>query len=322
MFAYSEVGVRCLEALLDAHVDVPLVVTHEDSPGESRWFASVARLARERGVETSSADGSDAALVERIAALAPDYVLSFYYRSLLDERVLAAARWGALNMHGSLLPKYRGRAPVNWAILEGETETGATLHYMVRRADAGPIVDAERVPIGLDDTALAVSLAVADAAARLLVRCLPRLAAGPPAGRPMDLARGSYRGGRTPEDGRIDWAWPAARVHNLIRAVAPPFPGAFADTPAGRLLFEGSHWLGEPARHAPGVPCLYVEEGGLRLDCADGLRLAVPGVRLGGRSLDAQAFARLHGPAPVGLRRAASCSVSTSQAPRTRRSRE
>ncbi|MGH8148392.1 MAG: formyltransferase, partial [Steroidobacteraceae bacterium] len=223
MCAYSEVGFRCLEALLDAGVRVPLVLTHEDSRGEQPWFGSVRRLATERGVEVSSASAAGDDVIRRVAALAPEYLLSFYYRSLLGADLLGAARWGALNMHGSLLPRYRGRAPVNWAILNGETETGATLHYMVRKPDAGPIVGQERVPIGSDDTALTVSLAVAAAAARLLARSLPLLAVGPPAGLAMDLGSGSYYGGRTPEDGRIDWAWPAARVHNLISAVAPPF---------------------------------------------------------------------------------------------------
>lgn len=312
VFAYSEVGYRCLKVLLDASVDVRLVVTHEDSPQEQRWYASVADLARERGVASTTESSRSAALVRRIERLAPDYVLSFYYRSLLEERLLAAARWGALNMHGSLLPKYRGRAPVNWAIVNGETETGATLHYMTaHRADAGAIVGAERVKIGVDDTALTVSLAVADAAARLLSRLLAQLAAGPPAGREMDLARGSYCRRRTPEDGRIDWAWPAAQVHNLIRAVAPPFPGAFTDTGRGRLNFDGSRWLGEPARHAARAPCLYVEEGDLRLDCCDGLRLAIPGARFDGRRLDAAAFEHLEGGAPLRLSTDAARSLTT-----------
>ncbi|MGH8230153.1 MAG: formyltransferase, partial [Steroidobacteraceae bacterium] len=225
VFAYSEVGYRALEALLDGGVDVPLVFTVEDSPAETRWFRSVAELARERGVDAVTADPREERSIGRVRALAPQYLFSFYYRSLLDEPLLAAASWGALNLHGSLLPKYRGRAPVNWAILNGERETGVTLHYMVRKPDAGAIVAQERIPIGIDDTALTVSLTAAAAAARLITRTLPLLGAGPPPAQPMNLAAGSYFGRRTPEDGRIDWAWPAARVHNLIRAVAPPFPG-------------------------------------------------------------------------------------------------
>jgi methionyl-tRNA formyltransferase len=301
VFAYSEVGFRCLRALLEGGVQVRSVFTHEDAPRERAWFGSVARLAAERGIEvtTSSAQGEETA--RRVSRLAPQYLFSFYYRAMLEEPLLACPRWAALNMHGSLLPKYRGRAPVNWAILNGESETGATLHYMVRKPDAGPIVDQERVAIGIDDTALTVSLAVAAAAERLLARWLPRLASGPPPAVPQDLARGSYFGGRTPEDGRIDFRQGAARIHNLIRAVAPPYPGAFTELEGRRLLFAGSQWTGEPARHGASAPCLYAEAQRLLLDCRDGLRLAIPAVVLAGRELDAKGFGSLFGPQPLPL---------------------
>ena len=303
VFAYSEVGFRCLRELLDAGVRVPLVFTHADRPGETQWFQSVERLARERGVEVvTAADPNIEPWIERLARIAPEYVFAFYYRSMLAERLLATARWGALNMHGSLLPKYRGRAPINWAILQGETETGATLHYMVRKPDAGPIVASEAVPIGSDDTALTVSMAVAEAAAHLLRACLPRLAEGPPAATPMNLEAGSYFGARTAEDGRIDWDWPAARVHALIRAVAPPFPGAFTDLDAQRLLFVRSLWTGEAAAHPDAAPCLYAEgDGRLHVDCRDGVRLAVTHITVNGRTLDARDFARQYGRGPLRL---------------------
>jgi methionyl-tRNA formyltransferase len=304
VFAYSEVGFRCLKTLIEHGVDIPLVLTHEDAPTERHWFGSVAQLARAHSIEVACpANSNTEEWIGRVTRLAPDYVLAFYYRALLDERMLAAARWGALNMHGSLLPKYRGRAPVNWAILNGESETGATLHYMVRKPDAGAIVAQERVPIGIEDTALTVSLAVAEAAARLLARTLPLMAEGPPTGRPMDLTQGSYYGGRSPEDGRISWEWPAARVHALIRAVAPPFPGAFAEVGAQRFEFAASHWTGEPVAHPANGPCLYTQGGRLLLDCRDGLRLGIPTLAIDGEPCDAAAFARRYGPAPLDLDR-------------------
>jgi methionyl-tRNA formyltransferase len=302
VFAYSEVGLRCLEALLEQRVQVPLVFTYEDAPNEAVWFGSVARLARERGIETvTPRDPNTEEWIRRVAALAPDYLFSFYYRSMLAERLLGCARLGALNMHGSLLPKYRGRAPVNWAILNGETRTGVTLHYMVAKPDAGPIVAQETVSIAIDDDALTVSLAVDGAAAALLARCVPLLAAGPPVGRAMDTTQGSYFGGRRPEDGRIEAAWPAARIHAMIRAVAPPFPGAFAEVGSHRILFVQSHWTGQPAAH-PGGACLYVDtDGRLYLDCMDGLRLHVPRIAIDGRTLAAEDFARLYRGAPLHL---------------------
>jgi methionyl-tRNA formyltransferase len=299
VFAYSEVGVRCLRALIAHHVDVPLVVTHEDARGETAWFGSVADLAADHGIAVAKPrDPNSGEFTRRVAELAPDYLFSFYYRALLSDALLACARWGALNMHGSLLPKYRGRACINWAILNGETETGATLHYMVGKPDAGAIIAQEPVPIGIDDTALIISQAVAAAAARLLVRALPALAQGPPPARPMNLAKGSYFGARTPEDGRIDFSRSAAQIHALIRAVAPPFPGAFTDLASERWVFAGSHWCGEKSAHPHFAPCLYAEDARLYLDCSDGLRLRVSALLVNGETLDAHAFRRRYGSNP------------------------
>ncbi len=172
------------------------------------------------------ANVNDAAWVARIRDLAPDFLFSFYYRQMLGAPLLALPRHGALNMHGSLLPRYRGRAPVNWAVLHGERETGATLHHMAEKPDAGDMVAQTAVPILPDDTAREVFDKVTVAAELTLDRVLPALLAGTAPRVPLDLAAGSYFGGRTAEDGRIDWMQPAAAIHNLVRAVAPPYPGA------------------------------------------------------------------------------------------------
>jgi len=230
VFAYHDVGVRCLKVLLSAKVEVPLVVTVRDDPKENRWFASVADTAREYGLPVVMPDdANDAELENRVADLEPDFIFSFYYRSMLGAPILRSARQGALNMHGSLLPKYRGRAPVNWAILNGELQSGATLHYMVERADAGDIVDQLAVPILQDDDAREVFGKVTAAAEIVLARSLPGLIEGDAPRRPQPIEPGQYFGRRRPEDGRIDWSQPAVRIHNLVRAVAPPFPGAFTE---------------------------------------------------------------------------------------------
>ena len=228
VFGYHDVGVRCLRVLLDAGVAVPLVVTHRDAPDERIWFGSVARLAQSRGIETLLSEEMNR-LRERISVISPEFMFSFYYRRMLPPEVLALARKGAFNMHGSLLPKYRGRAPVNWAILKGESETGATLHEMVAKPDAGRIVDQQRVPIGPDETAAEVFAKVSNAAETVLKRSLPHLLAGTASLKKQDLSKGSYFGARRPEDGRIDWSRSALEIHNLVRAVAPPYPGAFTD---------------------------------------------------------------------------------------------
>ena len=229
VFGYHDVGVRCLRVLLDAGVAVPLVVTHRDDPNEHVWFGSVAQLAQSRGIETLVSEDMHP-LRERISVISPEFIFSFYYRRVLPPELLSLAKKGAFNMHGSLLPKYRGRAPVNWAVLKGEKETGATLHEMVAKPDAGRIVDQERVPIGPDDTAAEVFGKVSDAAETVLKRSLPHLLAGTVRLKEQDLSKGSYFGARQPADGRIDWSKSALEIHNLVRAVAPPYPGAFSGT--------------------------------------------------------------------------------------------
>jgi methionyl-tRNA formyltransferase len=264
VFAYHDVGARCLVALLDAGVDVRLVVTHEDDPGENVFFASVAALARARGIEVATpADPNAADFAGRIARLAPDFLFSFYYRRMLSPALLAAARRGAYNMHGSLLPRYRGRAPVNWAVLRGERETGATLHEMVAKPDAGGIVDQESVAIGENDLAVEVFARVTDAAERVLRRALPALLDGSARPRAQDLASGSYFGGRRPEDGRIDWTQPARAIHDLVRAVAPPYPGAFT-TWGGREVRILRTWWGElpPGLSQASLPGAVASAGG------------------------------------------------------------
>jgi methionyl-tRNA formyltransferase len=227
---YSDVGYRCTKWLLDAGEKVSLIYTHPDTPGEERWWESMADLGAARGVPVLVVeDLSDPTEPVRLKALAPDFLFSFYFRTMIPPQVLAIPAKGALNMHGSLLPQFRGRAPVNWAILKGATATGASLHFMVEKPDAGDLVDQERVPIGPDDDALTVARRVGDAALTVLARSWPKLKAGTAPRVPLDLAKGSYFGGRKPEDGRIDWERPAKEIHDLVRAVTRPWPGAFTD---------------------------------------------------------------------------------------------
>lgn len=270
VFAYHTVGVRCLQVLLDQGVKVALVVTHEDDPGEQIWFDSVAGLARAHGIPAITPDDPNTPeLMARIQGLAPDFLFSFYYRRMLSPGLLASATRGAFNMHGSLLPKYRGRVPINWAILKGETETGATLHEMVARPDAGRIVDQDAVPIGPDDLAIDVFHKVTNAAAVVLARSLPGLIAGTTVMKAQDLSQGSYFSGRKPEDGRIDWSQGARAIHDLVRAVAPPYPGAFTTVAGNRLRILRTRM--EPGLTVrPDGPGLYCDGGAYYADCTDG----------------------------------------------------
>ncbi len=311
VFAYHKVGVRCLKVLLAHGVQVPLVVTHEDDPNETIWFASVAATAREYGIPViTPADPNAPDIVARVAQAAPDFVFSFYYRLMLKRALLDIAPRGAFNMHGSLLPAYRGRAPVNWAVLHGERQAGATLHRMNEKPDNGEVVDQVAVPLLPDDTAAEVFDKVTVAAELTLDRCLPALVDGSARPWVQDLSQGRYFGGRKPEDGRIDWRWPARRVHDLVRAVAPPYPGAFSDTPSGRLrvlrtLPVDDHGralpapavrpagtlatLAEPASTA--LPVLFARDGRLFARCGDGALLWLLQAELDGSAIDATAFA-------------------------------
>jgi len=303
VFAYHDVGVRCLSVLLAGGVDVALVLTHQDNPAESIWFASVAELAALHGIRVISPDDPNSAEVQaQVAAAAPDFLFSFYYRSMLAPELLALAPRGALNVHGSLLPHYRGRVPVNWAVIRGERETGASLHYMTAKPDQGDVVGRQRVPILPDDTAFEVFQKVTWAAEILLERWLPDLIAGTAPREVQDLAAGNYCGGRRPEDGRIDWHRPLTEIHNLVRGVAPPYPGAF--TTLGGLPARVLRTQVSDSADAPGTnpyPTLSVDPvRGLRVEHPDGRMLRILELELDGRPIDAVALhARLGGLIPL-----------------------
>jgi methionyl-tRNA formyltransferase len=295
VFAYSEVGVRCVRALLDQGVSIPLLFTHTDDPNEHQWFGSVQELARKYGIHAVTPESPNTAeWLSKGAAANPDFVFSFYYRYMLDLEWLKLPRSGALNMHGSLLPKYRGRAPVHWAIIQGETETGASLHYMEEKPDAGALIDQQSVTILENDDALAVSEKVAAAAEQVLRRSLPSLIAGTAASHPLDLSRGTYFGRRRPEDGRINWRLSARSVHDLVRAVAPPFPGAFTDVGDLRLGVNQTQLDRQPVQFAHQAPCLYAAEGEWYADCIDGRRLKILQLTVNGRPV-------AHNTAPAAL---------------------
>jgi len=289
VFAYHNVGVRCLKVLLAQGIDVALVVTHEDNPNENIWFDSVARTAAEYGIPVATPENPNRpAFLARLEDLRADFLFSFYYRHMLKPALIEAVSRGAYNMHGSLLPRYRGRVPINWAVLHGETETGATLHRMVAKPDAGEIVAQQAVPILPDDTAGEVFDKVVVAAEMCLAGVLPRLTSGTAPHLPMDLKAGSYFGARRPEDGRIDWTQPAQQVHNLVRAVAPPYPGAFSDTPAGRLRVLRTI----RAYDAPTGKGLFAAGDSIFARCGDGKCLRVLDAELNGRPLTASELER------------------------------
>ena len=251
LFAYQDVGYVCLEELLERGANVRALFTHADDPGENRWFRSVAEFAQQHGIPVHTPDSVNTPhWIEQIRALRAAVILSCYYRQMISTAILELAPLGAFNMHGSLLPKYRGRAPVNWALLHGEHETGVTLHHMVARADAGDIVDQQAVSIGATETARDLYPRITAAARQVLARQLDNLLRGSAPRRPQDEAAASYFGGRRPEDGRIDWRQSASTIFNLIRAVTHPYPGAFTTYNSRRLYI----WWAIPEALSHGAP--------------------------------------------------------------------
>ena len=236
-FGYSEVGYACLSLLIERGDNVVALITHEDNPSEKIWFKTPAVAAKETGIPVFTPESVNTPeWREKIAALKSDLILSVYYRHMIGTKILALPPLGAWNMHGSLLPKYRGRAPINWAVLHGESRIGMTLHRMVKSADAGAVVDQAGVELGPRDTAEQAFRKVLPCARTVLARQIGALLAGTASETPQDEAQANYFSGRKPEDGRIVWAQTSGQIFNLIRAVTDPYPGAFVDVGPARLM--------------------------------------------------------------------------------------
>jgi len=298
VFGYHTIGYHCLRHLIDLGEEIVAVVTHQDDPAETVWFESVRELARSHRIPVySPANPNHPDFVSTIRALSPDLLLSFWYRRLLCRELLDIPRLGAVNLHGSLLPRYRGRSPVNWVLVNGETETGVTLHYMIEEADAGDIIAQQAFLIDPDDTALTLYRKVTAVGLDLFRATYPALRAGTAPRIPQDPTRATTFGRRTPEDGLVQWGSPARNVHNLVRAVTRPYPGAFTIFRGKRLFI----WAARPllASRDAGTPpgsVAEVREGeGLVVRTGAGPLLLTRVQLESGEELAGDEFARRHG---------------------------
>nr|WP_310618121.1 bifunctional UDP-4-amino-4-deoxy-L-arabinose formyltransferase/UDP-glucuronic acid oxidase ArnA [Pantoea cypripedii] len=299
VFAYHDMGCAGINALLQSGFEISAIFTHPDAANENHFFGSVARIAAEQGIPVYAPDDVNHPLwVDRIKAMEPEIIFSFYYRNLLNDEILNTARLGAYNLHGSLLPKYRGRAPLNWVLVNGESETGVTLHRMVKRADAGDIVSQVRVPIDEQDNVLTLHRKLVLSATQLLESVLPAMKRGEINAQPQDESEATVVGRRTPEDGRIDWSRPAHEINNLIRAVTDPWPGAFGY--AGTVKFIV--WKGRvhPAAHGakPGT-VLSVEP--FLIACGEGALEVITGQSENGVYMNGSQLAQSLGMVPSAL---------------------
>lgn len=267
VFAYHDIGCAGIEALLATGYQIAAVFTHADDPKENTFYGSVAQLCARHGIPVHAPEDANHPLwVERVAKLNPDFIFSFYYRNLLGEALLATARQGAFNLHGSLLPKYRGRAPANWVLVNGETETGVTLHRMVKRADAGAILAQQKVMIERSDTGLTLHAKLREAATQLLRDALPQLAKGTLSETAQDESQATCFGRRTPADGKLVWSKPAEELFNLVRAVTQPHPGAFCAVGEHKLIVWQAEVLKGNEGQAPGR---VISVNPLRIACGE-----------------------------------------------------
>ena len=229
VLGYHNIGCAGIEALIENGFEIQAVFTHIDNPNENIWFNSVAELASDKEIPVFAPENINHPIwVEKIKELNPDIIFSFYYRNIIKKDILDIPSKGCINLHGSLLPKYRGRVPINWAVINGESHTGVTLHYMTEVPDAGDIIAQEQFPIELTDTAFDVHNNATIASKKVLTETLPLLKAGNAPRIKQNDSDATTFGGRKPEDGEIDWNKTSREIYNLVRAVTKPYPGAFS----------------------------------------------------------------------------------------------
>ena len=238
VFAYHNIGIVGLEALVRGRFDIQAIFSHLDDPGENIWFGSVAEWGKKNRISVFCPENVNTPeWIETIRKISPEVIFSFYYRNLLGRDILMIPSMGSFNLHGSMLPAYRGRCPVNWVLVNGERRTGVTLHYIIEAPDAGEIVGQKEILIEFEDTAYTLYQKLCVKTNELLEEVLPLIKKGIAPRVAQNLKQGSYYGGRRPEHGKIDWRWPVMRIYNLVRAVTEPYPGAFTHLSQGEKLF-------------------------------------------------------------------------------------
>ncbi|MGV4275837.1 bifunctional UDP-4-amino-4-deoxy-L-arabinose formyltransferase/UDP-glucuronic acid oxidase ArnA [Citrobacter farmeri] len=293
VFAYHDMGCLGVQAVLDAGYDIAAIFTHADNPGENAFFGSVSRLAADAGIPVYAPDDVNHPIwTERISQLAPDVIFSFYYRHLLSDAILTLAPAGAFNLHGSLLPKYRGRAPLNWVLVNGESETGVTLHRMVKRADAGAIVAQQRVAISSDDTAFTLHHKLCQTARRVLEQALPAIERKETHDVQQNESEATYFGRRTPEDSFLTWNRPATTLHNMVRAVAAPWPGAFSYSGTQKFTIWSSRVHAQNQTAQPGT---VISVSPLLIACSEGALEVVTGQAGNGITVQGAQLAQILG---------------------------
>ena len=287
-------AVPSLAALAEA-VDVTLVLCNPDRPagrGRSMVSPPVKEEALRRGIpvfQPEKARHPDA--VARIDADAPDLIVVVAYGHILPKSILDIPRIGCVNVHASLLPKYRGAAPINWAVARGESVTGITIMRMDEGMDTGPMLHVREIPIGEEDTAETMFSKLSILGAEALREALRKLREGTLGETPQDAALATYAPKLAKEHGRIDWNRPAGEVRNLVRGMTP-WPSAFALHAGKTLKVLSSAVAGESGAAGEQGKIVALGRDGIAVACGEGvLRLQVVQPE-GGKAMDAWAYAQ------------------------------
>ena len=304
-FGTPEFAVPTLDALLDSRHTVVAAVTQPDRPrgrGQKTSPAPVKARALMAGLPVLQPERlKDPVFIDSLAALGADLGVVAAYGKILTDAVLATPRLGLINVHASLLPRYRGAAPVHRAVIAGERETGVTIMRVVKALDAGPMLSTVRRLIAPEDTSDEVERDLARLGARLLADTTDDIAAGRSRETPQDDAAATYAHRLTKDDGVVDWDWPADRVHNLVRGLHP-WPHAFTFHQGRRLILHRSTVMPPAVEEAaaPGPPGTIVEAAGDQLVVATGAgRLRLTEIQgEGKRPMSAREFLAGHRLAP------------------------
>ncbi|MFF0814747.1 methionyl-tRNA formyltransferase [Rhodococcus sp. NPDC003318] len=252
---YQTWGHRTLQALVDSTHEVVLAVTHpkSDHAYEKMWADSVADLAAAHEIPVHIATKPDEAFRAALADAQPDIIVANNWRTWLPQEVFGRPKYGTLNIHDSLLPKYTGFSPLIWALINGESEVGVTAHLMDEELDAGDIVLQRATPVGPKDTVTDLFHRTVDMIGPITVDALALIESGRTDWTPQDRSQATFFHKRAPEDSRIDWTWPAEVIERLVRAQSDPYPNAFTTFKGQRIRVLASsvstgHYGGTPGR--------------------------------------------------------------------------
>jgi len=269
VFGYGELVLAALDTLTRLGVTPVAVVIPGNRVGQDVDIASAYARARGLTLLVQPPRTRAASFLAAVQALEPDLLFVWSYTMLLPPDLIALAPRGAVNLHGGLLPEYRGGHVMNWAIANGETETGATLAYLDQGIDTGPVIAERRFAIEWRDDAATVRVKLKAAGEELLTAWWPAIEAGTAPRVAQDQSRARYHRMRTAEDGRIDWSQQNVAIYNLVRALVAPWPGAFSLLGSTRLVFRRVEPIAASSSAPPGT-VVRVDDADLRIAAAGG----------------------------------------------------